>query len=130
MKRFFATSCAALLIVIAPADTPAGARAGDCFDGSVVAAVPDEHGHALARGGDGELREPVLDEPVASLPTSAKGKGGKLKATVPVYFHVVSDGAVGNVTQSQIDDQIRVMNLAFTGVYGGAKTGFTYELAG
>jgi len=130
MKRFFATSCAALLIVIAPADTPAGARAGDCFDGSIVAAVPDQHGHSFARGGD-EIREPVLDEPVAPLPGSAKGKGSaKFKETVPVYFHVVSDGAVGNVTQAQIDDQIRVMNLAFTGVYGGVKTGFTFQLAG
>ena len=131
MKRFFATSCVALLIVIAPADTPAGARAGDCFDGSIVAAVPDEHGHSFARGGEGELREPVLDEPVAALPASAKGKGSaKFRETVPVYFHVVSDGAVGNVTQAQIDDQIRVMNLAFTGVYGGVKTGFTFQLAG
>ena len=131
MKRFFATSCAALLIVIAPADTPAGARAGDCFDGSIVAAIPDQHSHVAARGGDGEIKEPVLDEPVASLPASAKGKGSaKFRATVPVYFHVVSDGAVGNVTQAQIDDQIRVMNLAFTGTYGGAKTGFTFTLAG
>jgi len=131
MKRFFATSCAALLIVIAPADTPAGARAGDCFDGSIVAAVPNEQSHSFARGGDGEIREPVLDEPVASLPVSAKGKGSaKFKEAVPVYFHVVSDGAVGNVTQKQIDDQIRVMNLAFTGVYGGVKTGFTFQLAG
>jgi len=132
MKRLFATSCAALLIVIAPADTPAGARAGDCFDGSIVAAVPDQSGHSFARGGDGEIKEPVIDEPVASLPVSAKGKGSsKFKATVPVYFHVISpDGVIGNVTQTQIDDQIRVMNLAYTGSYGGAKTGFTFSLAG
>jgi len=131
MKRFFATSCAALLIVIAPADTPAGARAGDCFDGTIVAAVPDQNTHSFARGGEGVIKEPVLDEPVASLPASAKGKGNtKFRETVPVYFHVVSDGTIGNVTQSQIDDQIRVMNLAFTSVYGGAKTGFTFQLAG
>jgi hypothetical protein len=131
MKRFFATACAALLIVILPADRPAGARSGDCFDGSVVAAVPDEHGHALARGGEGEIKEPILNEPVASLPASAKGKGSaKFRTTIPVYFHVVSDGSVGNVTQSQIDDQIRVMNLAFGAVYGGAKTGFSFQLVG
>jgi len=131
MKRFFATTCAALLIVIAPADAPAGARAGDCFDGTTVAAIPEPDSHSFARGGDGEIKEPVLDEPVASLPATAKGKGGaKFKESVPVYFHVVSDGALGNVTQTQIDDQIRVMNLAFTGVYGGVKTGFTFQLAG
>ena len=50
---------------------------------------------------------------------------------MPVYFHVVSpDGVIANVTQTQIDDQIRVMNLAFTGAYGGVKTGFTFQLAG
>ena len=132
MKRLFATSCAALLIVIAPADTPAGARAGDCFDGSIVSAVPDQSASSFARGGDGEIKEPVIDEPVASLPVSAKGKGNsKFKETVPVYFHVVSpDGVIGNVTQTQIDDQIRVMNLAYTGSYGGTKTGFTFALAG
>ena len=130
MRRFFATTCAALLIVIAPSDTPPGARAGDCFDGTTVAAMPDQHGHSFARG-EGEIREPELNEPVASLPASAKGKGSaKFRSTVPVYFHVVSDGAVGNVTQDQIDDQIRVMNLAFGGVYGGAKTGFSFQLAG
>ena len=132
MKRLFATSCAALLIVIAPADTPAGARAGDCFDGSIAAAVPDQSSHSFARGGDGEIKEPVIDEPVASLPVTAKGKGSsKFKTTVPVYFHVISpDGVIGNVTQAQIDDQIRVMNLAYTGAYGGSKTGFTFTLAG
>ena len=131
MKRLFATSCAALLIVIAPGDMPAGARAGDCFDGS-IAAVPDQSGNSYARGGDGEIKEPVINEPVASLPISAKGKGNsKFKETVPVYFHVISpDGVIGNVTQTQIDDQIRVMNLAYSGSYGGAKTGFTFTLAG
>ena len=50
---------------------------------------------------------------------------------MPVYFHVVSpDGVTANVTQTQIEDQIRVMNLGYTGSYGGAKTGFTFTLAG
>src|SRR4029079_14083441 len=131
MKRLFATSCAALLIVIAPADTPAGARAGDCFDGSIVSAVPDQSASSFARGGDGEIKETVIDEPVASLPVSAKGKGNsKFKETVLVYFHVVSpDGVIGNVTQTQIDDQIRVMNLAYTGSYGGAKNSFRVNTA-
>jgi hypothetical protein len=128
MKRFFATTAAALLIVIAPSDLPAGARSDDCFNGTVAAAEPA----SFARGGDGDVKEPTLDEPTASLPDTAKGKGSaKFRATVPVYFHVVSpDGVIGNVTQAQIDDQIKAMNLAYTGVYGGVKTGFTFELAG
>ena len=129
MKRFLGTSLAAALIVIAPSDMPAGARAGDCYDGSIVAVVPASDQHSFARG-DGVVKEPELNEPVAALPESAKGKGhANFRSTVEVYFHVVSlDGVVGNVTQAQIDEQIRVMNLAFGGVYGGAKTGFRFEL--
>jgi hypothetical protein len=129
MKRFFATSCAALLVLIAPADMPAGARAGDCYDGTVSAAADQ---HSFARGGDGEIKEPVIDEPVAALPDNARGRGNaRFKTTVPVYFHVVSpDGVIGNVTAAQIDDQIKAMNLAFGGVYGGVKTGFAFTLAG
>ena len=49
---------------------------------------------------------------------------------MPVWFHVVSDGAIGNVTQAQIDEQMTVLNLAFAGFYGGVKSGFKFELAG
>jgi hypothetical protein len=85
-----------------------------------------------ARGDGSFVREPTLNETYEPLPESARGQGGpNFRTTVPVYFHVVSpDGVVGNVTQEQIDDQIRVLNLGFSGFYGGAKTGFRFELAG
>jgi hypothetical protein len=49
---------------------------------------------------------------------------------VPVWFHVVTDGAVGNLTRSQIAAQMRVLNVTFGGGEGGADAGFTFELAG
>jgi Pregnancy-associated plasma protein-A len=83
-----------------------------------------------ARGGD-VVREPNLNATYEELPASAKGKGGPgFRATVPVWFHVVSDGEIGNVTQKQIDEQMTVLNLAFAGFYGGAKSGFSFELVG
>jgi Pregnancy-associated plasma protein-A len=83
-----------------------------------------------ARGGD-VVREPSLNATYEALPAAAKGKGGPgFKATVPVWFHVVTDGEVGNVTQAQIDEQMTVLNLAFAGFYGGAKSGFKFELVG
>ena len=87
---------------------------------------------SAARGTGALLgREPTLHEKVESLPASAKGKGGRgFRATVPVWFHVITDGGVGSLTQRQIDDQIRVLNLAFAGFYGGAKSGFSFQLAG
>ena len=82
-----------------------------------------------ARGGD--AREPDLGTVAEDLPESAKGKAGKkFTATVPVYFHVVTDGAIGSLTDAQIADQMQVLNLTFAGFEGGANTGFSFDLAG
>ena len=54
-------------------------------------------------GRGGIVREPDLGEVHADLPASAKGKAGaSFEAAVPVYFHVVSDGATGNLTGRQM----------------------------
>jgi hypothetical protein len=77
----------------------------------------------LFSSGEGQLHQEV--------PADKRGKGGRrFSATIPVYFHVISDGAVGNVTQTDIDTQIDIMNLAAAGFYGGANTGFKFKLAG
>jgi hypothetical protein len=83
----------------------------------------------LGRGG--VVREPDLAQVHEDLPASAKGKAGpNFTATVPVYFHVVTGGAAGNLTGRQIAAQMRVLNRTFAGGEGGANTGFTFELAG
>jgi Pregnancy-associated plasma protein-A len=88
-------------------------------------------GARTARGAGNVMREPSLNATYEAMPASAKGKGGsRFRATVPVWFHVVTDGQTGNVTQKQIDAQMSVLNLAFAGFYGGAKSGFRFELAG
>ena len=72
-----------------------------------------------------------LNATYEALPENAKGKGGaKFRATVPVWIHVISDGATGNVSQSVLDEQMTVLNLGFAGFYGGAKSGFSFTLAG
>jgi hypothetical protein len=53
-------------------------------------------------------------------------------ATIPVAFHVIRKGtsvAEGNVPQSQINDQIAVLNDAFGGDTGGADTSFEFTLS-
>jgi hypothetical protein len=65
------------------------------------------------------------------MPASAKGRGGAdFSATVPVYFHVITDGAVGDLTTKQINDQVAVLDDTFDGGEGGARTGFSFRLAG
>jgi hypothetical protein len=52
---------------------------------------------------------------------------------IPVWFHVISSGsgiANGEVPDSWIRAQMRVINESFAGFTGGAYTGFTFELAG
>jgi hypothetical protein len=81
--------------------------------------------------GRGPSREPDLGQVHEDLPASAKGKAGKgFAVTVPVYFHVVTDGSTGALTNRQIADQIAVLNTTFAGGEGGAKSGFGFELAG
>jgi hypothetical protein len=96
---------------------------GSFFSDSVTAA-----GGAAGRGA---VREPDLGQVHEDLPASAKGRAGKrFSATVPVYFHVVTDGTTGALTQRQIDAQITVLNRTFAGAEGGADSGFKFVLAG
>jgi hypothetical protein len=54
---------------------------------------------------------------------------GPVRATIPVYFHVITDGPVGAVSDAAIAEQVDVLNLSFGGFYGGVGTGFSFELA-
>jgi hypothetical protein len=131
MRRTIAAYIVAFLVASALIGAPANAAVVDTYDCAELPAVVPELDHDIARGDD-IVKEPAIDEPTEALPASARGKGGpKFRATVPVYFHVVSlDGVIGNVSDKQIAEQIRVMNLAFNGTYGGVNTGFKFELVG
>ena len=84
-----------------------------------------------ARTAGNVTKEPSLSATYEALPDSAKGKArAGFRAGVPVWIHVISDGATGNVPQSVIDEQMSVLNLAFAGFYGGAGSGFSFTLAG
>ena len=80
-----------------PTSSPGRLRAGPCRStarrrstGSDRSSWRDRRPAAPVRVG----REPTLHETYESLPASAKGKGGKsFRATVPVWFHVISDGS-------------------------------------
>ncbi len=82
-------------------------------------------------GRGGKLREPDNTQIRRDLPASAKGRAtSSFAVSVPVYFHVITDGAVGNLSAKQIGSQITVLNRTFGGREGGALTGFTFQLAG
>ena len=47
-----------------------------------------------------------------------------------VYVHSITDGSMGTVTNTDISNQIRVLNDGFSGREGGIDTGFRFRLAG
>ena len=97
------------------------------FDGVAVVHLA----HRYRAGGGEHGPGAVAQRYVRGAPALSRGQGGlEVQATVPVWFPVVTDGEIGNVTQAQIEDQMTVLNLAFAGFYGGAKSGFRFELAG
>jgi hypothetical protein len=62
-----------------------------------------------------------------------RGKKGRTSAVIPVWFHVISAGpgfANGEVPDSMIREQVRVLNESYNGKTGGANTGFGFSLAG
>ena len=98
-------------------------------DPALAEQVPGPGVDALGRGGSG--REPDVGQVHQDLPAGAKGKApSDFTATVPVYFHVVTDGSLGALTDAEVASQIRILNMTFAGREGGATTGFSFALAG
>ena len=139
MKRLIVLATG-LLAVLAMTAAPGGAqplRNDVCSGWETAGAAAFDSVAALtatgssARTAGNITKEPSLSATYTAMPDSAKGKGGaKFRATVPVWIHVISDGATGNVPQSVIDKQMAVLNLAYAAFYGGTKSGFSFTLAG
>jgi hypothetical protein len=47
---------------------------------------------------------------------------------VPVYFHVIHDGATGNLSTATVNRQMKVLNDTFAGRTGGFNTNMTFSL--
>ena len=90
---------------------------------------------AAARGqavdSHGRVREKDTGQIAKDLPARAKGRAAAdLEVTVRVWFHVITDGRTGAVSNADIATQIEVLNEGFGGGEGGDATGFSFELAG
>ncbi len=86
----------------------------------------------LGRGAAGHARDPILYSTAGADDKAAdKEKTGGGPVTIPVYFHVlIGAGNVGNLTNAEVAAQITVLNLAYSGFYGGVATPFRFRLDG
>jgi hypothetical protein len=79
-----------------------------------------------------------ISQKLAALPRAINPRAAAAPAqtgsvTIPVYFHVIRQGtsaANGNVPEHVLDNQINVLNSAFSGQAGGVNTSFRFTKAG
>lgn len=74
------------------------------------------------------------DEEIAQIEQAiARGRKGKTSDVIPVWVHVINKGAGfanGDLSDTMIREQVRVLNDSFNGRTGGANSGFAFDLAG
>ena len=100
---------------------------------SVLVAVP-----ASAAGRDRCGTRQVTETEAAQIEQEldrfrSENPGRRDVVTVPVWMHVINQGtgyANGDVPDTMLREQIRVLNESFAGRTGGAAIGFRFELAG
>ena len=96
----------------------------------VLASLPLSADPSVIRCGTKQLS----DAEIATLEAQVdRGKKGKTSDVIPVWFHVISMGpgfANGEVPDSMIRDQMKVLNDSYNGRTGGANTTFGFDLAG
>lgn len=125
MRRVW-TLAAALTLVVAQA-TPVLALAS--AGAPTWACLPGDTAGSVARGGfaddRGVVREKDTGQVVKGLPGHAQGAApADFNVTVPVWVHVITNGSLGALTNSQINSQINLLDAAF------AASDFSFTLAG
>ena len=132
--RRVAALLAALLLSLSLGIAPtiaASASASAKSSGAPAWACGPDGGGISARGGfadsRGVVREKDTGQVVKELPRGAQGAApADFAVTVPVWFHVVTDGSLGNVSNAKVQEQLQVLGSA----YAANGTGFSFSLAG
>ena len=138
-----ALGIAALALTLAPSTasampTPEGRASGvECFDPHALEGARSADGIRGQDHRDVSVREQRAIERRTKAILDRKGvspqEAGAAAASIPVYVHVMMDArGNGNVTDSQITQQISVLNKTFGGQESSAaaNTGFSFTLAG
>jgi hypothetical protein len=131
MVRRTLTLFASVVLSLSVAVGPAYASAKSGLPAWACAPWESSTARGLVADAQGRLREKSPGVAKA-LPARAQNKAPStgLLATVPVYWHVITNGSTGSITDGNVRAQIRVLNAGFSGAEGGADVGLRFELAG
>ncbi|RVU15700.1 zinc metalloprotease [Streptomyces antnestii] len=147
-RRLLGTALMAGTLAIAPLSAPSGSAA--VAKASAAAEKCADSGNAVAREkkptGADHAKEPneVSAARAKAMDTDMRRRLDKMRAdgtlsrglaaastTIPVYVHVIHDGATGNLSATDITKQIDVLNAAYSGLGAGNNdSGFQFTLAG
>lgn len=121
----FAVAAVVAAMTVSPA-TAARVSSGTpaCWAGGASVFDVDWAAGATLRG---NVREPssLFDPSIGPAPEVTKKSG-----TIPVYMHIFTDGAIGDLSNQQVQQQMNVLNAEYGGFEGGVATGFSFKLAG
>ncbi len=132
------TAAGVLLGAVAPAhaSTVAPANAGTCVTAHQGSAARGLNGRGADTRGVSVAEQRRIESrttDLLALRGMSRREAAATGGSVPVYVHVMAGkSGAGNVTDSQISQQIAVLNKTYSGAESGtaANTGFTFTLAG
>lgn len=121
MKQFSSKLCTVMVAVAAMASAT-----------TVFAAKDDVLSHRCHTVAPEPAERAAIDERLSAFRNMRMARGAEVQravgsVTIPVWFHVIRKGtgiANGDIPQSQIDDQIAVLNAAYS------STPFVFQLVG
>ncbi|MES5822991.1 zinc metalloprotease [Streptomyces sp. RG80] len=145
-RRLLATGVVAGTLMLSPLSAPAGLAAtqlsatADCADTDTHAAAREAHpahGNSVAEPNEvsaakAQSMDADLQRKLDKLPSSgSRSLTAAASTTIPVYFHVIHDGATGQLSSSDISAQLNVLNAAYAGQgTGNVDSGYRFTLAG
>lgn len=134
MKLLAATLLAALVPAAAPAvqqTAPAAQRSATARQAPDVCAPSAARvrtgSHAHDHNEVTAAEAAAVDRELARLRPATRAQAAA-RITVPVYFHVIHNGAKGKLSKKAVNRQIRVLNYTYAGRYGGVDTGISFQL--
>ncbi|MXM62906.1 zinc metalloprotease [Streptomyces sp. HUCO-GS316] len=143
-RRLIGTAVVAGTLMLSPLSAPTSVAAAkspaasDCADetNAVAREARPKAGHHTAEPNEisatkAQAMDADLHKKLDKLGLSRQRLSAAAATTIPVYFHVIHDGATGRLGSADITAQLNVLNAAYAGQgTGNTDSGYQFTLAG